>query len=301
MGGQAPQHVTHVLINESVEVIEESAFDGCENLVQVETHDGIREVERGAFIKCKLIRRINLKSVVEIGTAAFYQCENLESVEFGDKLETIGEFAFTECRSLEHLRLPSIITIEEGAFAECSRLIDVEFSERLETIGGHAFYDCKRLQRIAIPLKRGLIPFDDMLNECNQFDKGDQLTTVDLAGGAHTKTVSSFHMECWTTEMQAEINRIKQVLPDEIWDKTIPIRQWKDSVIDKMDHYKAEHYRYVKEGVTLLELALWKAKLDEKEDNCVEGRTKKAKVDVESARRERRGRPVWSPYQQCEF
>ena len=61
-----------------------------------------------------------------------------------------------------------------------------------------------------------------------------------------------------------------------------------ESVIDKMDHYKAEHNRYVKEGITLLELALWKAKLGEKEDRSVEGRTKKAKVDTESARKERR-------------
>jgi len=287
MGGQAPRHVTHVLIDESVEVIEENAFRDCEHLVKVDTHDGIREVEKGAFLKCKLLRWMHLKSVAEIGRAAFWGCENLESVEFGDKLEIIRQFAFNGCRSLEHLKLPSIITIEAGAFAECFRLIDVEFSERLEAIGGHAFYECKRLQRIAIPLKRDLIPFDD-LDNMFQFDKCDQLTTVDLVGGAHTKTVSSFHMECWRTEMEKELNRIKQVLPDVIWDKTIPIQKWKDSVIDKMNHYKAEHYRYVKEGVTLLELALWKAKLGEKEDNCEEGRTKKAKVDVESARRERR-------------
>eukprot|EP00985_Skeletonema_marinoi_P033366 scaffold41136_cov350-Skeletonema_marinoi.AAC.1 len=55
-----------------------------------------------------------------------------------------------------------------------------------------------------------------------------------------------------------------------------------------MDRYKGEHYRYVKEGITLLELALWKAKLGGKEDNSVEGTTKKAKLDAESARRERR-------------
>ena len=55
-----------------------------------------------------------------------------------------------------------------------------------------------------------------------------------------------------------------------------------------MDYYKAEHQRYVKEGITLLELALWKAKLGEKEDNCEEGKTKKAKVDAESYRRDKR-------------
>ena len=98
--------------------------------------------------------------------------------------------------------------------------------------------------------------------------------------------------------MTAEINRINQVLPNtptddktvliERDDKTVLIKQWMDTVIDKMDHYKAEHYRYVKEGITLLELALWKAKLGDKEYNSVERRTKKAKVDVESYRRDKR-------------
>jgi hypothetical protein len=46
-----------------------------------------------------------------------------------------------------------------------------------------------------------------------------------------------------------------------------------DSVNDKMNHFTAEHYRYVKEAITLLELALWKAKLGEKEDNSAEGTT----------------------------
>mmetsp|Transcript_32012 Transcript_32012/g.64661 ORF Transcript_32012/g.64661 Transcript_32012/m.64661 type:complete len:83 (+) Transcript_32012:1-249(+) len=62
-----------------------------------------------------------------------------------------------------------------------------------------------------------------------------------------------------------------------------------DSVIDKIDHYKVEHLRYVKEALTVLELALWKAKLGEKEENAAEGRTKKkAKLDGESVRKEKR-------------
>ena len=89
--------------------------------------------------------------------------------------------------------------------------------------------------------------------------------------------------------MISEINRINQVLPNtHSLDKTYAIKRWMDSVIEKMDHYKAEHYRYVKEGTTLLELALWKAKLDEKEESSEEGKAKKAKVDAESARKERR-------------
>ena len=62
--------------------------------------------------------------------------------------------------------------------------------------------------------------------------------------------------------MIEEINRINQDLPNiDRQRKTAAIKQWMDSVIDKMDLYKAEHHRYVKEAVTLLELAVWKAKL----------------------------------------
>jgi len=73
--------------------------------------------------------------------------------------------------------------------------------------------------------------------------------------------------------MIAEINRINQVLPNTpADDKAEAIRQWIGSTLDKMDHYKTEHCRYVEEAVTLplLELALWKAKLGEKEEKSEE-------------------------------
>ena len=36
---------------------------------------------------------------------------------------------------------------------------------------------------------------------------------------------------------------------------------WIRSVIDKMNHYKAEHQRLLNEATTLLEMAMWKANL----------------------------------------
>ncbi len=170
-------------------------------------------------------------------------------------------------------------------------MTDIELSERLETIGVRAFHGCSRLQRIAIPLKRDLFEYDDEDEKYNQFNNCEQLKTVDIVGGIHT-TIASLHMESWRAEMLAEINRINQVLPTTPADDTTEeIRQWLEAVIDKMDHCKAEHYRYVREGITLLELALWKAKLgekDKKEDSPVERQTKEAKVDSEGARKERR-------------
>jgi len=73
--------------------------------------------------------------------------------------------------------------------------------------------------------------------------------------------------------MNQEIDRINQVLPNAStyykFYKTDAIKPWIESVIDRMEHYKAEHKRLLKEDMTQLELALWKAKLDEKgeEDN----------------------------------
>eukprot|EP00985_Skeletonema_marinoi_P008343 scaffold3762_cov103-Skeletonema_marinoi.AAC.4 len=289
-GGRAPRNVTHVRIDKSVEVIEDHAFEYYKLLVQVDTHDGIRNVGRDAFHGCKSLRSIDLRSVVEIGEYAFFRCENLVDVKFGDKLETVGIHAFDGCSSLERLNITSVITVRAGAFQSCKALSSIEFSERLESIQPGAFRHCERLQRIAIPLKRDLFPFDPTYRRYTQFDYCHQLTTVDLVGETHNKTITSLHMESWRIEMIEEINRINQVLPNTpAYEKTAAIIQWVDSVVDKMDHYKAEHHTCVKEAVTLLELALWKAKLAEKEENAAEGRTKKkAKLDGESVRKEKR-------------
>ena len=269
-GGRAPKHVTHARIDESVNEIEDFAFNDCKHLVQVETHDGIRKIGKSAFSCCVSLSWLNLKSAVEIEEMAFYHCDNLESVEFGVRLETTGHAAFCWCRSLKHVKLSSIITVGENLFSCCKRLIDIELSKRLETIEVRAFYDCKDLQRIAIPLKRDLLEYSHFYQKYNQFDGCEQLTKVDLVGGIH-ETVASLHMEIWRTEMITEINRINQVLPNtSAGDKTNEIRNWMDSVLDKMDHYKAEHFRYVKEGITLLELALWKVNLEEKEADRLE-------------------------------
>ena len=249
----------------------------------------LEKLEKGhSALACSSLRLINLKSTVEIGDDAFGNCENLESVEFGDRLETIGNALFFQCKSLSHIKLSSIITIGASAFFQCKRLTDIEFSERLETMRINAFHSCVCLRRIALPLRRDLFDFHDFYHKYTQFENCGQLTTVDIVGGTH-KAVDSLHMDSWRAEMISEINRINQVLPNTpANDKTGVIRQWMHSVMDKMDHYKAEHYRYVKEGITLLELALWEAKLGEKEEYEAETKPKKAKIDSASTRKERR-------------
>ena len=86
--------------------------------------------------------------------------------------------------------------------------------------------------------------------------------------------------------MRVEIDRINQALPQtRASRKTVEIRQWIRSVINSIEHYNSEHSSLLREATTLLELALWKANLETGDGG---GAPKKAKIDVESARQERR-------------
>ena len=181
----------------------------------------------------------------------------------------------------------SVRAIEEEAFDNCTQLTEAEFGGNLESIEQHAFFCCPDLRRIAIPLKDEIFPLSSYSRRCNQFDNCPNLTTVDLVGieGIH-RTISSLLLESWRTEINIEIDRINQVLPNsQDFERTDLIRQWVRSVFSRMEHYKAEHNVLLKEHMTQLELALWKAKLDEKEE---ENSIQKVQAGIDGTRKEKR-------------
>jgi hypothetical protein len=289
MGGnqRVPRDVRYVRIHKSVKIIRKHAFGGCRNLMSIEMHDGVEIIEQWAFNGCTSLRGIKLPGVRVIEEYAFYYCPALEDVGYGDKLETIGEYAFTQT-SLRSIKIPKVRVIGYYAFYKCEQLTDVELSKDLETIEGGAFEDCPNLRRVAIPLKDNLLGI-------GAFAYCDNLSQLDLVGGIH-KTISSLLLDSWKNEMKDEIDRINQVLPNTQYEKTTTIRQWMDRVIERIEHYKNEHYAVLKEFTTLLELALWKAKLDEefgfeealsKEEN-ESNTTKKVRIDMKAARQEQR-------------
>jgi hypothetical protein len=279
-GGQVvPRDVTHVRVHKSVKIIRACAFRWCRKLASIEIHDGVEIIEGWAFYDCRSLRGINLKDVRVIGEYAFHDCTALTDVEFGDKLETIKKQAF-KGTALRSINLPKVRIIGNGAFWGCNQLMEAELSKDLETIGEMAFVNCHRLRRIAMPLKNNL--FADVPN-C-----GD-LSQVDLVGGIH-KTISSLLLGSWRDEMNDEIDRINQDLPNvNCYHKTAAIQQWMEASIRRVEHYKSEHYALLKEFTTLLELALWKAKLDESQDERSIGSdqsVKKAKIDTRADNRQ---------------
>ena len=89
--------------------------------------------------------------------------------------------------------------------------------------------------------------------------------------------------------MKEEIDKINQALPHTpSSEKAAAIRQWIGSVIDRMEHYKSEHQILLKEAMVILELALWKANLDETESGVPSQEGVRAtRRQVKRARKER--------------
>ncbi len=289
MGGdqEVPDDVTHVRVHKSVKIITNWTFYNCINLVSIEMHDGVEFIEEYAFYECPSLRNIKLPGVRVIGEWAFNNCTALAVVEFGDKLETIGNSAFSGT-ALRSIKIPKIRVIGKNVFCRCAQLTDVELSEDLETVDEEAFFSCPRLRRVAMPLKANML-------RLNVFCDCDDLSQVDLVGGIH-KTIYSLLLDSWRNEMNDKIDRINRDLPNPNPNmKSAVIRQWMRSVIRRIEHYKSEHYALLKKFTTLLELALWKIKLDEEfgeafnhENEVDTTNNTAAKISIQTVRQEKR-------------
>ena len=286
-GGEqhVPDDVERVRIAEKVDTISARATTVPlgRHLIEVEGHNRLRKIEGWTFFHCSSLRRVSkMTGLIEIEQHAFNNCSVLSELEF-DKLEIIGYSAFIGCKSLRSINMPSVRRFGGYAFQNCYALTDVVFGEKMERIEEGVFHGCTALRKISIPLKCGLIIGNYAFKFCSNLSRVDTLDE-----GIH-KTISSLHMETWRNEMENEIDRINQTLPNiPSIEKTRAIRQWITRVLSRMDHYKTEHKLLVKEALALLELALWKAKLlneaDKKKCN-VDEVTKRAKIDTETTRK----------------
>ena len=292
VGENIPDEATHITVAEGITFVRARAFLWHRNIVEVICHDKVEKIERNAFADCHSLRRVIMPGVKILEAAAFYRCVALADIEC-DKLEIIENQVFQFCKSLRSINLPSTRTVWRFAFSHCEALMEVKFGSELERIKKYAFYNhgedysCT-FERITIPLKDNLFTTDGIFIGCNN------LVQVDLVEGKVHETITALHLEKWRNDMNKEIESINQILPDaragEGWDvgeKAIEIRRWIISVLGKIDHYKAEHQRMLNEATTQLELAIWKANLDDTDESRMlrEG-VRTTRGSVKRARRE---------------
>ncbi|MBR1598679.1 MAG: leucine-rich repeat protein [Lachnospiraceae bacterium] len=154
--------ITKIVIPDSVTVIDTGAFQGCNNLMELNIPKGVTIVPQSMCLDCFALESIIIPDgVTEIGVGAFSSANNetmrLRSVSLPKGLVTLNKNVFKRCRNLTEIRLP----------------------ESLETIGQSCFDDCISVQAIDIPAGVKELPKQVFSNACS-------LKTITLNEGLTT-------------------------------------------------------------------------------------------------------------------
>lgn len=97
--------VKHIIMPDSVEVLDEGAFFGCHDLETIKLSSKIAQIPHQCFRNCTSLKRIDIPdSVKAIGYRAFDRCLSLESITIPSSVEYISENAFNSCRSLKSMQ-----------------------------------------------------------------------------------------------------------------------------------------------------------------------------------------------------
>ena len=138
-GAVVPQDVVRVRIDPSVLAIPIEAFMSKYKLQEVEFHEGLREIGRGAFDSCSALNDIHLS----------------------DGVERIGCHAFSCCNFAKFRCPPLVTTIHADMFNGCNNIFSLEFTESIIQIEDQAFGWCFSLRNVALSVNT-LVDVHDM-------------------------------------------------------------------------------------------------------------------------------------------
>lgn len=142
-----------VTFPESIEFIGYRAFEGCEELEDIQLPARLSKIADYAFSDCSSLMSVILpETLTEIGEGAFNGCMELKGINIPENVTSIGEEAFLYCSELERIQIKANISeIGKGTFSNCSSLHDIQFPKNLISIGKQAFEHCTGLKKINLP------------------------------------------------------------------------------------------------------------------------------------------------------
>lgn len=109
-------------INDNVKVIYSKAFINNTKLQKIKFNESLELIEEAAFENCENLKTIefnNSNNLKEIKNKAFYGCSELTEVVLPEGLECLGLMAFSKCSKLVNLELPSTFKIDESGDDIC--------------------------------------------------------------------------------------------------------------------------------------------------------------------------------------
>ena len=173
--------ITDIIISKDVEVIEDGAFWGADDLQRIAVVDGnnnYSSIDGILFNKDKTSILIYPcekddfttytvpDTVVEIGNLAFDSCGFFEEIILPDNLKIIGDCAFYWCDNISEIQIPDTVTeIGYRAFDSCNSLMTITIPDGVESIGYGLFMHCESLESVVLPDSIKTIE-DSVFNDC---------------------------------------------------------------------------------------------------------------------------------------
>ena len=173
--GDMPEGISSVQIADGITDIPDSAFWGCETLVDVALPQTLRTIGKGAFGQCVDLTRINIpEGVTSIGDSAFLMCGSLTRLTIPDSVTSIegNPFRHLAAEIMVSPQNPAISVVDGVVFnKDGTRLIACPSNKAgayaipqgVLEIGTHAFENCNDLTDVTIPASVASIvgnPFD---------------------------------------------------------------------------------------------------------------------------------------------
>ncbi len=149
-----PQGIQILTIPEGVRRIASGAFSGMHSLYRVILPDSLEEIEENAFENCGGLQYVTMGAGLKrIGKRAFAECRNLREISLPEGVQEIPEECFDRDINLKKAVLPAGLTaIRDKAFHQCCYLEEANLQEctGLESIGDMAFYQ-SAMKKITLP------------------------------------------------------------------------------------------------------------------------------------------------------
>lgn len=144
---------TEVIIPDTVTIIGDGAFDGCEGLTKITFNERISKIGENAFRGCVSLGSIKIPSRVwSISSGAFEGCEGLEAIRIPKVCKMIKPRVFKGCVNLKGFVIPhGVKEIGDDAFAGCIKLKSIKIPGSVTSIGNRAFDGCRNLASVDLP------------------------------------------------------------------------------------------------------------------------------------------------------
>ena len=122
------------LIDSSIVNLPASAFDGCENVLEITIPSSVKSIGASAFRNCKSLvalkysdssssEYIDLERITSIGNRAFQGCASFSEVKLNPNIEYIGKYAFSESGLTQFCLPEDVGFIGEYLLQGCERLV----------------------------------------------------------------------------------------------------------------------------------------------------------------------------------